>query len=88
MIKGKTNSGFEFELSEETINNMELVDALAEASDDDPISVSRVVKLFLGDDLRKKLYDHLRNEQGRVPVAAVNTEVMEIFQAFGKKGKN
>lgn len=88
MIKGKTNSGFEFELSEETINNMELVDALAEASDDDPISVSRVVKLFLGDDLRKKLYDHLRNEQGRVPVAAVNTEVMEIFQAFGKNGKN
>lgn len=88
MIKGKTNSGFEFELSEETINSMELVDALAEASDDDPISVSRVVKLFLGDDLRKKLYDHLRNEQGRVPIAVVNTEVMEIFQAFGKNGKN
>lgn len=88
MIQGKTKSGFEFEIDERAMDNMELVDALAEASDEDPISVSRVVKLFLGEKLRKRLYDHLRDEKGRVPVSAVNNEVSEIFEAFGTKGKN
>lgn len=88
MICGKTKSGFEFELSKNALDNMELVDALAEADDNNPISVSRVVGLFLGKDLRKKLYDHLRTEDGRVPVAAVNNEVSEIFAFFGEAGKN
>lgn len=88
MIQGRTKSGFEFEIDEGAVDNMELVDALAEASDDDPVSVSRVVKLFLGEKLRKRLYEHLRNDNGRVPVSAVNTEVAEIFAAFGKNGKN
>lgn len=48
MYKGKTASGFEFEIDESALNNMELVDALA-ASEEDPLEVSRVVRLLLGD---------------------------------------
>lgn len=88
MIHGKTSSGFEFRLDEKVLDNMELVDALAEASNDSPIAVSKAVELLLGRELRKALYDHLRTEDGRVPVAAVSDSVAEIFQAFGNKGKN
>lgn len=88
MISGKTSSGFEFELPENVINNMELVDALAESSDTDMLSVSRVVRLLLDKDQRQRLYDHVRAEDGRVPIDAVSEEVAEIFQAFSQPGKN
>lgn len=36
MIKGETKTGFAFELEEAVLDNMELVDALAEMQEDDP----------------------------------------------------
>lgn len=82
------NSGLKLELDEKVMDNMELVDTLAEAADEDPMAVSRMVKLILGTEGRKTLYDHLRTEEGRVPVAAVSDALKEIFEAFGEKGKN
>ena len=88
MITGTTNSGFSFEIPENAIDNMELVDALAEVENGNGTKVSDVCKIFLGDKLRKRLYDHLRTEDGRVPVAALTAELKEMFDAFGQKGKN
>jgi len=87
MIAGKTSSGFEFEVSEHALDNMELVDLIAEGSED-PLTVSKIVKMVLGTEQRKKLYDHVRTEDGRVPTAVVGTEIAEIFSAFGESGKN
>ncbi|MEG2287467.1 MAG: hypothetical protein RR825_00770 [Ruthenibacterium sp.] len=87
MIEGKTSTGFAFALEDDVVNNMELVDALADASDDNPLAVSRVCLLALGTETRKRLYDHIRTKSGRVPVEAVSRELMEIFEAFGKQGK-
>ena len=88
MVSGKTTSGFAFELDDNTMDNMELVDALADAADDDPIAISRVVKLLMGDKLRKALYDHCRDASGRVPIVNVSEEITEIIKAFGQTGKN
>ncbi len=88
MIEGKTRSGFAFQLDENAVNNMELVDALAETEGDDPVAISRVCLLLLGRDTRKRLYDHLRTPEGRVPVDRVSAEIMDMFEAFGSKGKN
>ena len=87
MIKGITKSGFSYELEENVFDNMELVDIIAEATENDPVAVSRLVKLVLGMEQRKRLYDHLRTEDGRVPTAAVFETVGEIFTSFGQ-GKN
>lgn len=87
MYIGKTQSGFEFEIAEATLNNMELVDAIAEA-EDNPLALSRVVQLLLGKDGKKKLYDHLRTEEGNVPVDAVSEEITSIMEACGEIGKN
>lgn len=88
MYKGSTSSGFEFEIDENAADNMELVDALAEAADDDMLAVSTVGKILLGKEQRKKLYDHIRTVDGRVPVKEAVNEIMEILQAMGGKGKN
>ena len=88
MVTGKTASGFEFELDANVLDNMELVDALAETDGDNPVAISRVCQLLLGKDQRKKLYDSLRTADGRVPLEAVSKSIVEMFQAFGTAGKN
>ena len=50
--------------------------------------IAQIMQLVLGTEGRKKLYDSLRTEDGRVPVAAVSDAIKEIFEAFGEKGKN
>ena len=87
MIKGETKTGFAFELEEAVLDNMELVDALAEMQEDDPLALSAVVRMVLGPK-SKALYEHLRTEDGRVPVSAISQEIMDIFEALGKPGKN
>lgn len=87
-MKGVTKSGFSYEISDDVFDNMELVDTIADATEDDPVAISRLVKLVLGTEQRKKLYDHLRMEDGRVPTKAVFETVGEIFVSIGQKGKN
>ena len=81
-------SGFCFETSEELGNNMELLECLAEMDSGDIMAMSKVCKIVLGEDGKKKLYDHLRTEDGRVPVEAIASAIKEIFESVGKKGKN
>lgn len=87
MISEKTNSGFAFEIAETAMDNMELVDILADDTTDMTFRVSRIARLVLGDAQRRRLYDHHRTPDGRVPVAAVYTDISEIFNFF-KAGKN
>ena len=84
-IKGTTPSGWQYELSEAVFDNMELVDALAEM-EENPGNISIVCKLLLGDK-RKAYYDHIRAEDGRVPLAVVSSDLEYIFSTSqpGKK---
>lgn len=86
MIKGTTRTGFEFELSENSLNNYELIDALAETSGDDPLSVTKVVNLLLGDQ-KKDFLNHCRAEDGTIPIIRVMEEITDIFKA-NNNGKN
>ena len=88
MIEGKTRGGFAFSLKESAMDDMELVDALAEASSDNPLEISRVVRLLLGDEQRKRLYEFLRGDDGVVPASRVSETIVEIFTAAGSAGKN
>ena len=78
MIKGTTTSGFDFAFDENTLNNMEFVDALAEV-DENPLLISKVVKMMFSPEEKKRLYNHIRTEDGRVPVEALGDEMREIF---------
>lgn len=86
MIKGATSTGFEFELDDSRLNNYELIDALAETSGDNPLSVVKVVNLLLGDK-KNDLLNHCRAENGTVPISRVMEEITDIFKA-NDHGKN
>ncbi len=87
MITGTTTSGFAYEVPESALDNMELVDAISE-SEQNPVALSTILQLLLGQEQKKRLYDHLRTETGTVPVEAVSTAIADIFSGCGTEGKN
>lgn len=87
MILAKTNSGFEIELDENALNDQELLDALVGLEDGELANLSRMTLRLLGTEGRKKLYDHLRTPDGRVPVDAVSLAIGELMASI-PAGKN
>lgn len=85
MVKGVTRSGFEFEVDEKCVD-MELLDTIAEM-DENPALIGKILKLMLGNEQKKALYEHLRGEDGRVPLQGGVEAIIDIFNAF-KDGKN
>lgn len=88
IIKGKTKSGFEFEFDEAVLNDMELLDALAEVVDENPLAASKVIVKILGKEQKKKLYNFLRDDNGRVPTDKVGEAFADILDSLGENGKN
>lgn len=86
-VKGTTRSGFSFEVDSAIMDDMELVDALADANGKRPLAISEVVSKVFGDQ-KAALYDHLRTEDGRVPMTDVSAEVSDVLAALGDDGKN
>ncbi len=86
-IKGKTNSGFEYEIDANVFDDMELIDALAETMDFNPLSYSVVCSKIFGAEQKKRLYNHLRKD-GRIPLEAISAEITDVFNALGEAGKN
>ena len=78
MIKGKTKTGFKYELSEERLDNYELLECLAEM-EENPMVMPKVLFLLLGKEQVKKLKDHIRTEDGMVPAMQVGEELQDIM---------
>ena len=83
--KGRTKSGFEFEIDRSVID-MELLDELADMQEN-PALTGRVLARLLGKDQKRALYDHIRDENGRVPIDKAAAELVDIFGEF-ENGKN
>nr|DAP67689.1 MAG TPA: hypothetical protein [Caudoviricetes sp.] len=88
MQKVITKSGFECLIDKKQMDDMELVDKIAEADAGNPLAVSAVIEKVLGKEQKAKLYNHLRNEDGRVPIEKVGEEIVEIITSLGSEGKN
>ena len=87
MIHVKTKSGFEIELDEKVMDDAELLDDFIALDEGKAQVLPRVIRKILGEDGKKRLYDHLRTPDGRVPYAEVSDTFLEIFSSF-QGGKN
>ena len=80
MIKGKTKSGFEYEISKKRLENYELIEALTEV-DENPLLLPATVNLLLGKEQASKLKEHLRDDEGLISTEKLTNEIMDIFQS-------
>ena len=86
-MKGKTTSGFEYELDESALDDYELLEELCELDEGDTSKIISVLNRLLGNEQKERLKEHLRMENGRVPASKMMLEMGEIFNSV-KEGKN
>lgn len=87
MFKGKTSSGFEFELEDAVTDDYELLEMICKVDEGNIGSLIPMVDLLLGEEQKNRLKDHVRSEKGRVSTKRLLEEVGEIFKA-NNAGKN
>ena len=78
MITGETKSGFKFSVDADAVKDMEFLDLVGEA-ETNPAKLGKMYECLLGKEQKKALYDHVRNDKGRVPIDLVKVESDEIF---------
>lgn len=85
----RTTTGFEFKVDKNALDNMELLDAFSAIMEDenDITGLTKCITLLLGKAQKRRLYDHVRTEDGRVPVEAISREIADIFHALGDDAK-
>ena len=92
MIKGTTSTGFNFEIDEQRLNNMEFIDLLVEIDEVDEAdegkiltTVSKLISCIFDKAQKKRLYDHVRDAKGNVPIDKVQFEINEIIHFDGNE---
>lgn len=88
MFKGKTKSGFHYQIPEDVYDDIELVESLAQMYAGDLTAVPTVIEMVLGKEQKKQLYDHLRDDRGRTKATLVMNEMEEMLAALNNNGKN
>lgn len=81
MKKGKTKSGFNFTVSEEYLDDIEVLELLKRLDKNDLTVLPETTEAILGPKQKERLYDHLRKIDGKVKISAVSRELGEIFAA-------
>lgn len=84
-MKGTTKSGFKFDVDVDALDDAELLERMADAyAGDDGFALFDVMKKMLGAEQKKKLYDHLRDDKGKVSLRKVGEEMNDIFEQLSE----
>lgn len=89
MIKGKTSTGFKFQVNKERVlNDRRFLSALRRGNSDDLTKQLEadedITRYLLGDNQYEELMDHVAEPDGYVPNDRFTKEVLEIFDALNK----
>ncbi|WP_338214763.1 hypothetical protein [Lacticaseibacillus salsurivasis] len=87
MLKGKTSTGFAFEISDERQNNYELLEAFGKL-EENPALLPRTVEMLLGAKQASGLKDHVRAKSGIVPADKMMDELKEILESQNQLKKS
>lgn len=86
VIRIKTRTGFECDIDQTRMNDMELLDNIVELENGNTLALSRVIGKLFPAVVKVALYDHVRTEDGRVPFDKLSEEIADVFNGL-KDGK-
>ena len=78
MISGKTRTGFEYAIADDVFDDYEILELMAKVKKNDPLAIFELIERLLGEEQKDQLKDHVR-VNGRVPMSAINDEIVDIF---------
>lgn len=80
MVRGKTKSGFEFELPDDVFDDFELVELFAKVNKN-PIYLGELAEKFLGLEQKERLMEFVRKD-GKVRTSDMMQALLEIEEAI------
>lgn len=84
MIKGKTKSGFAYELDEDVRDDWELLETLRKVDAGDKFATMDAAKQMLGEKQMVKLKDFCRSKSGRVSATKMVDTMSEILDSLNE----
>lgn len=87
MINGKTESGFEFQLDDDVLDDYELLEELCAIDNGEVSKIPHIAAMILGNEQLDALKEHIRGENGRVSARKMSDAIEEIL-IKSKAGKN
>jgi hypothetical protein len=80
-IKTVEIDGFELDIDVSVFADFEFLESLADVANGEPANVIRPFRMLFAGDTYQKVKDHLRDEDGRVPVKAMSTFLSKVVKA-------
>lgn len=87
LIHVKTESGFECDVNTRHLSDMRMLDDLVELDKGNAAVYPRVITRLLPPEDKERLYAHIQDEDGVVPIDRFGAELMQIFAAVGEHQK-
>lgn len=84
MIKGKTVSGFAYNIDDGALDDYELLETLCKVDKGEYGLMPEVIERLLGEEQRDLLKKHCTKESGRVSASMMMSEITEILQSQPK----
>ena len=93
MKSGQLQNGFKFKVDEASLDDMELLEDLAEIDKGNILKYPSAIERILGKEQKAKLYDKIRDpETGKVTATATSEALTEIIEVLNSQtedaGKN
>lgn len=91
MIKGKTSTGFEFEVNEKIVTDwrfMKIMAATLSKEDGRRIDgYTSLVNLMLGAEGEERLCAHCTDDDGMIPMERISDEIVDIMNVINENSK-
>lgn len=83
VITGKTKTGFEYNIDKKMLNDYELLEEIDNIGKS-PLIIIKLLKRLLKEEQLEKLKEHIRNEEGIVPIDKMEKELIDIFNGINE----
>ncbi|MBP2057014.1 hypothetical protein J2Z60_000176 [Lactobacillus colini] len=79
-FEGVTKTGFRYHVERDVIDDMELIDLLADLEDGSISALPKILVKLLGEKQKRALYDHCKDKMSsRIPSSKVMSEIQDIM---------
>lgn len=83
VITGKTKTGFEYNIDKKILNDYELLEEIDNIGKN-PVIIIKLLRRLLQEEQLEKLKEHIRNEEGIVPIDKMEKELEDIFNGINE----
>lgn len=82
-----TQSGFEIDIEENKLDDMEFLELVCDIDGGNILAYRKLINKLMSAEDKERLYNHVRGEDGRVPLTAVGAEITAVLERMNTKKK-